>query len=181
MHMAHEICGLAADWLHALEDLFEGREMFFLILLGDPIGHRKHFAVAGGGKRKADGGRSPLLAVATPGDAFPFQAGGRVARRSRIDSDMLPPTEDFPHFSPANEKLIPFVPRKLDNEITSRSLSIHGKFKPRDFKSLRTQFLRKHFHRAGDDNKIGIRCINGCDITVNCQAANQTPFYIRFR
>jgi hypothetical protein len=90
--MAHEICGLAADWLHALEDLFEGREMFFLILLGDPIGHRKHFAVAGGGKRKADGGRSPLLAVATPGDAFPFQAGGRVARRSRIDSDMLPPT-----------------------------------------------------------------------------------------
>ncbi len=49
--------------------------MFFLILLGNPIGHRKHFAVAGVSERKADGGRSPLLAGATPGDAFPCEVG----------------------------------------------------------------------------------------------------------
>ena len=46
--------------------------MLFLILLGDPIGHREHFTVSGVGECKADGGRSPVFALAVPRDAFPF-------------------------------------------------------------------------------------------------------------
>ncbi len=68
-----KLSGLAADSFHALEDFFDRREMLLLILLGNPIGHRQHPAVAGIGERKADGGRAPLLAGTAPGDALPSE------------------------------------------------------------------------------------------------------------
>jgi hypothetical protein len=50
--------------------------MLFLILLGDPVGHRKHLTVAGIGERKADCSRAPLFAGATPRDALPSEVSG---------------------------------------------------------------------------------------------------------
>jgi hypothetical protein len=67
--------GLAANSSHAFEHFFDGGEVLFLILFGDPVGDCQHLTVAALGERKADGGRTPLLAFAAPGGAFPFEVG----------------------------------------------------------------------------------------------------------
>jgi hypothetical protein len=72
--------------------------MLFLILLGDPIGHREYFTVSGVGECKADGGRSPVFALAVPRDAFPFEAGSLEALLllgTFIDSNRLVLHEPF--------------------------------------------------------------------------------------
>jgi hypothetical protein len=41
----------------------------------NPVGDCQHWTVAALGERKANGGRTPLLAFAAPGDAFPSRLG----------------------------------------------------------------------------------------------------------
>jgi hypothetical protein len=50
--------------------------VFFRILLGDPIGHRQHFAIAAIGEDKTNGSRPQPLTGTIPRDPLPLEVGG---------------------------------------------------------------------------------------------------------